>query len=99
MRASFGVAIFPQDGHNREALLNNADLAMNRAKSTRGEPICYYEQGMDEHARTRRRIAGDLHNALAHEELCLFYQPQHSVRTGALTGYEALVRWRHRCAA
>ncbi|WP_343612992.1 EAL domain-containing protein [Novosphingobium sp.] len=95
MRASFGVAIFPQDGHNREALLNNADLAMNRAKSTRGEPICYYEQGMDEHARTRRRIAGDLHNALAHEELCLFYQPQHSVRTGALTGYEALVRWRH----
>ncbi|WP_068088424.1 bifunctional diguanylate cyclase/phosphodiesterase [Novosphingobium rosa] len=95
LRASFGVAIFPEDGRDREALLNNADLAMQRAKTSRGEAICYYEQGMDEHARTRRRIAGDLHNALAHDELCLFYQPQHAIGTGALTGYEALVRWRH----
>ncbi|WP_206241312.1 bifunctional diguanylate cyclase/phosphodiesterase [Novosphingobium terrae] len=95
LRASFGVAIFPEDGRDRETLLNNADLAMLRAKTSRGEAICYYEQGMDEHARTRRRIAGDLHNALEHDELCLFYQPQHAIRSGALTGYEALVRWRH----
>lgn len=95
LRASFGVAIFPQDGRDRETLLNNADLAMLRAKTSRGEAICYYEQGMDEHARTRRRIAGDLHKALEHDELCVFYQPQHVIHTGALTGYEALVRWRH----
>jgi diguanylate cyclase (GGDEF)-like protein len=57
--ASVGVALFPADG-DRETLLNNADLAMYRAKTSLGEHICYYQPDMDESARLRRQIASDL---------------------------------------
>ncbi|WP_260923738.1 EAL domain-containing protein [Novosphingobium sp. 9] len=92
---SVGVAVFPQDGGDREALLNNADLAMYRAKSQLIEQLCYYEPSMDESARERRQIANDLRHAVDRRELALLYQPQHNLRTGALSGYEALLRWHH----
>jgi len=93
--ASLGVAIYPQDGPTRETLLNNADLAMYRAKSTLGESVCFFEPGMDETARQRRQLANDLREALPRGEMSLLYQPQRSLRTGALAGYEALLRWNH----
>jgi len=93
--ASFGVAVHPTDGRDREALLNNADLAMYRAKASLGEHICYYQPNMDEVARTRRQIAAELRNAADRGELLLLYQPQHVVQTGELIGYEALLRWQH----
>jgi diguanylate cyclase (GGDEF)-like protein/PAS domain S-box-containing protein len=93
--ASLGVAIYPQDGPTRETLLNNADLAMYRAKSTLGESVCFFEPGMDESARQRRQLANDLREALPRGEMSLLYQPQRSLRTGALAGYEALLRWNH----
>ena len=93
--ASLGVAIYPQDGLSREVLLNNADLAMYRAKAMRGETACYYEPGMDEIARQRRELAHDLRHALDRGEMHLLYQPQRSLHSGDLSGYEALLRWRH----
>jgi len=93
--ASFGVAVHPADGRDREALLNNADLAMYRAKASLGEHICYYQPDMDEVARTRRQIAAELRSAADRGELLLLYQPQHVVQTGELIGYEALLRWQH----
>ncbi len=93
--ASLGVAAFPHDGGDRESLLNNADLAMYRAKTQIGERICYYEPGMDETARARRQLAGDLRQAIERQELVLLYQPQRHLRSGELSGYEALVRWHH----
>jgi diguanylate cyclase (GGDEF)-like protein/PAS domain S-box-containing protein len=93
--ASLGVAAYPHDGADREALLNNADLAMYRAKAQIGERICYYEPGMDETARARRQLANDLRLAIEREELVLLYQPQCQLRSGELSGYEALVRWHH----
>ena len=93
--ASLGVATYPGDAQGREALLNNADLAMYRAKASPGETICYYQAGMDEEARHRRQIANELRHALARDELHLLYQPQRSLRTNQLSGYEALLRWRH----
>ncbi|MED5546052.1 MAG: EAL domain-containing protein [Pseudomonadota bacterium] len=93
--ASLGIAIFPDDGSDRETLLNNADLAMYRAKGQRGESCCYYEEGMDAAARRRRLLAGDLRQAIARGELHLLYQPQRSLRSGKLSGYEALLRWQH----
>ncbi|GLS99066.1 bifunctional diguanylate cyclase/phosphodiesterase [Sphingobium jiangsuense] len=95
LAASIGIALYPQDGNCREQILNNADLAMYRAKASIGENICYYEKGMDEVARDRRQIANDLRRALERDELAVLYQPQRSLRTGELTGYEALLRWRH----
>jgi diguanylate cyclase (GGDEF)-like protein/PAS domain S-box-containing protein len=93
--ASLGIAAYPHDGIDREALLNNADLAMYRAKAQIGERICYYEPGMDEIARARRQLANDLRLAVERDELVLLYQPQCHLRSGQLSGYEALVRWHH----
>jgi diguanylate cyclase (GGDEF)-like protein/PAS domain S-box-containing protein len=93
--ASIGVAVFPSDAPDREALLNNADLAMYRAKGDFAERICYYEQGMDEQARHRRVVANDLRFAAARGELRLLYQPQRSLLTDEVVGYEALLRWAH----
>ncbi|WP_404477423.1 EAL domain-containing protein [Novosphingobium sp. BL-52-GroH] len=93
--ASIGLAVFPQDGERREQLLNNADLAMYRAKANVGERIAYYEPEMDETARARRQIANDLRQAIDRDELSLVYQPQYGLATGEMTGYEALLRWQH----
>lgn len=93
--ASLGVAIYPVDGTDQEKVLNNADLAMYRAKESVDRQTCYYEQGMDEAARARRLLAADLREALRREEFTLAYQVQRSVQTGAITGYEALLRWQH----
>ncbi|MDE8654409.1 bifunctional diguanylate cyclase/phosphodiesterase [Novosphingobium album (ex Liu et al. 2023)] len=93
--ASLGIAVYPSDGPNRETLLNNADLAMYRAKGAVGERICTYEPGMDETARQRRQLANDLRNAVDRHEFTLLYQPQRLLQTGELSGYEALLRWHH----
>ncbi|RZK02319.1 MAG: EAL domain-containing protein [Novosphingobium sp.] len=93
--ASIGVSVFPNDGTLREQILNNADLAMYRAKGSLGERIAFYEPEMDETARARRQLSNDLRHALARDELNLLYQPQYDLRTGELSGYEALLRWHH----
>ncbi|MEJ2459476.1 MAG: EAL domain-containing protein [Novosphingobium sp.] len=93
--ASLGIAIFPADASEREVLLNNADLAMKRAKESLSENICYYEPGMDERARHRRQLAIDLRHALARDQLRILYQPQRSLKTNEISGYEALLRWHH----
>ena len=93
--ASIGIAIFPDDGVDREQVSNNADLAMYRAKTVQGTEICRYEHGMDDKARRRRAMAKDLAEAVIRNELSLAFQVQRSVTTSAPTGYEALLRWRH----
>lgn len=90
---SVGVAIAPDDGLDRSKLLNNADLALYRAKDDPDQRICYYEQEMDEAARERRAIAKDLWTAIDTNAFHLAYQVQKSVVTGETTGYEVLLRW------
>lgn len=93
--ASLGVAIYPTDGQTREQIVNNADLAMYRAKNTVGRQICYYEPSMDEAARARRVLANDLREAIGRDEMSIAYQVQKDVQTEDVTGYEALLRWHH----
>lgn len=93
--ASLGVAIYPQDADNLEALLNNADLAMYRAKDALMQSVCFYEVSMDEAARSRRLIANDLWQAVERKELQLHYQVQKAVNSGDTVGYEVLLRWHH----
>jgi diguanylate cyclase (GGDEF)-like protein/PAS domain S-box-containing protein len=93
--ASLGVSVFPEDGEAREQILNNADLAMYRAKSSLTENIAYYRPEMDETARERRQLANDLRQAIERNELSLLYQPQHDLKSGLICGYEALLRWSH----
>ena len=95
LTASLGVALYPNDGRAREALLNNADLALHRAKGSLTGKVCYFDAATDEAARDRRALAKDLETALERHEFRLFYQVQQCVATRRITGYEALIRWRH----
>jgi diguanylate cyclase (GGDEF)-like protein len=93
--ASIGVALFPDDAASATALVNNAELAMQRAMSAPAERVCRHEEAMNEAVRARRQMLTDLRQALAQEAFALHYQPQVSVATGAITGYEVLLRWHH----
>jgi len=93
--ASIGVAVYPRDAANAEALANNADLAMFRAKAQGSPTPCYYDAELDEAVRERRELANDLRLAIETGQLEVHYQLQASVATREITGYEALVRWSH----
>lgn len=93
--ASLGVAIWPDHAADKETLINNADLAMYRAKAERGRHPCFYEPSMDEKVRIRRKLSADLRQAVETGQLTICYQVQRVVATGEIRGYEALVRWEH----
>lgn len=92
---SLGAAFYPADAPDAQDLVSRADLAMYRAKASAITSICFYDSGMDEVIRQRKALAADLRNALANNELELFYQVQNAVHTEEITGYEVLLRWRH----
>jgi diguanylate cyclase (GGDEF)-like protein len=93
--ASFGVALYPQDGANGMELRGNADFAMYRAKEMVGKKICFFEADMDMAVRDRRALGLELRHALAEGQLRLHYQVQTRISTAEVLGYEALLRWTH----
>ncbi|MCZ4289965.1 putative bifunctional diguanylate cyclase/phosphodiesterase [Hoeflea alexandrii] len=93
--ASLGVAIYPDNASTLEVLINNADLAMYRAKADSTHHVCYYDQSMDDIVRARRSLANDLRVAIDKNELEVHYQVQTSVSTNQIRGFEALLRWNH----
>ncbi|MBB5771887.1 diguanylate cyclase (GGDEF)-like protein [Brevundimonas vesicularis] len=90
---STGIAIWPDDAHDPSALINDADLAMYRAKASLGTDVCFYEEEMDEAVRNRRRMAQQMREALDQGQFSLNWQLQAAVDTGDITGYEVLLRW------
>lgn len=93
--ANIGVALAVHDGFDADALLAKADLAMYRAKSVHSAEPCFFDAQMDDAARTRRELIADLREAIETEAFELHFQVQAAVTTGEITGYEALVRWKH----
>ena len=91
---SIGIAIFPADGTDATALLNNADAALTRAKAAGRGKTRFFEIEMDNRLRERRTIQHELASAIAREELRLYYQPLAKI-DGEVIGFEALVRWQH----
>lgn len=91
--ASVGIALWPRDADEISTLINNADLAMYRAKGSITTDVCFYAEEMDRAVRDRRRMVQDLRDALDRGQLTLHWQIQESVQTGRTTGYEALLRW------
>jgi diguanylate cyclase (GGDEF)-like protein len=90
---SVGIAICPQDGADADTLLRNADLAMYFAKRKNPGTFAFYEVAMNAAALQRFTIEGQLRGALERNEFTLDYQPQFDVRTGSISGMEALLRW------
>lgn len=95
VNVSVGVAVHPQHGATAEELFGNADLALYQAKTTGRARSVLFEPGIRRELEARLSLEAELSLAVEHNELELFYQPQVSLRDGALTGAEALIRWRH----
>ncbi|MGA5298926.1 putative bifunctional diguanylate cyclase/phosphodiesterase [Nucisporomicrobium flavum] len=92
--ASIGLAA-AVDADDADQLLRNADLAMYRAKSAGGDRVTRYDPAMLSGLVERLHLEADLRRALDRDELTLHYQPTVDLRTGVITGFEALVRWQH----
>lgn len=94
-RASVGGAIFPDDAADAEALVNNADLAMYRAKHDPSAGMLMYDPAIDEQTRLRRGLVADMRGAIERGEFFLHYQVQAEVSSRRILGYETLLRWTH----
>ncbi len=97
--ASVGIAIWPRDGDDQEALVRCADMAMYRAKALGPNELAFFTADIGKSAATRHRLEDDLRMAIAGDELHLAFQPQLAVDTDGDTrevlGIEALARWNH----
>lgn len=92
--ASIGIAVFPDHGQDVDSLMQRADVAMYLAKESRaGYEL--YSADRDRHSPRRLSLLGDLRRAIDEGQLVLHYQPKADMRTGAIRGVEALLRWTH----
>jgi diguanylate cyclase (GGDEF)-like protein len=92
---SIGVAVFPEDGDDGEALLKHADSAMYRAKARGRGTYELYTPDLSARAQLRLAVETALRHALEAKQFELHYQPRVDVRTGSIVGLEALARWEH----
>lgn len=94
--ASIGICAFPDHGESPKELLQAADIAMYEAKRTKPGTHRFFTIELSETTRRRQKLESELQHALAQGEFLLYYQPLVAVDSGAITGVEALLRWRHR---
>jgi diguanylate cyclase (GGDEF)-like protein len=90
-----GISCYPADGLDAETLIKNADTAMYQAKEHGNSCFRFFHQDMNVRAVERQFIEQNLRRALQRQELFLNYQPKINLKTGAITGVEALIRWMH----
>ena len=93
MSARVGIALFPDDGGDAEALFANAEAALKKAKET-GERYVFFAPAMTSRIHERLSLENKLRQALEKEEFVLHYQPKVSVLDRRIVGLEALIRWR-----
>lgn len=92
---SIGITLYPEDGSDLERLVQNADQAMYVAKSAGRNQFHFFTRSMQEQARRRITMMGDLRNALPRGEMRLHFQPVVELANGLIVKAEALLRWQH----
>ncbi|MCX4189658.1 EAL domain-containing protein [Methylophaga sp. OBS3] len=95
LSASSGVAIYPLDDADLDTLLRHADQAMYQAKLVGRNTFRLFNPQQNQQAIEKHAIQGELRQAIAKDQLTLFYQPEINMRTGDVIGVEALIRWQH----
>jgi diguanylate cyclase (GGDEF)-like protein/PAS domain S-box-containing protein len=93
--ASIGISLFPHDGSDMDALIQNADMAMYQVKHSGRARARFYSPEMNQGAQERLALESALRDALEHNQLQLHYQPQIDIADGHLHSVEALARWQH----
>ncbi|MBN2646608.1 MAG: EAL domain-containing protein [Thiotrichales bacterium] len=93
--ASIGVAFYPEDGHDVDTLLRQADTAMYEAKARGKNTYALYHHHMSQQVAARLQMEKHLRNALINKEFYLCYQPKIELKSGQVIGVEALLRWRN----
>ncbi len=95
MSASFGIALFPQDGETSSELIKCAETAMYKSKEYGKNMVQFYSKEMKDEIMRRIKYEGQLLSAIENQELYLCYQPQYDTKTKKLRGFEALCRWKN----
>jgi diguanylate cyclase (GGDEF)-like protein/PAS domain S-box-containing protein len=91
--SSIGIAVSLTDGESFDELVRNADTALFRAKEIGRDNYAFFTERMDAEIRDKLAIQGQLRGAIARDEFEVHYQPQVCLKTGAMVGAEALLRW------
>lgn len=95
LTASLGVTLYPNDNVQGDVLLRHANQAMYRAKQRGRDTFHLFDPNHDRLLQVRHEQRQRFLDALNHNELCLYYQPQINMRSGNVVGVEALIRWQH----
>lgn len=93
--SSIGIALYPKDGKDVDALLKHSDLAMYHAKATGRSNYQFYSAEMDRLIQEKHELGNNLHKAIRNDELILYYQPIIDMDTNHLVSLEVLLRWQH----
>jgi diguanylate cyclase (GGDEF)-like protein len=92
---SIGISLFPFDGEDSRTILRNASAALHRAKRQGGNNYQFYTADMNDLALKRLALETSMRRAIENHEFITYYQPMVNLTSGALVGFEALVRWQH----
>jgi PAS domain S-box-containing protein/diguanylate cyclase (GGDEF)-like protein len=90
-----GIALFPNDADDYDGLTQDAEAALQRALASKDERYAFYRPELNDGVYERFRFENALRRALERDELVVYYQPQASLKTGRIIGFEALLRWQH----
>lgn len=95
VNSSIGISMYPKDGLTCNELIRNADIAMYQAKENHVNTFHFFTEALHQEMVEKALLSTDLRRVIENNQLLLHYQPQIDLKTGKISGMEALIRWQH----